>query len=535
LGALGACVSGSGAAGEPPAPSAAALMADMRFLADDRVEGRGTMTRGHELAALYVATQLEAAGLEPAGSDGSFFQQVPLRAARLVESESSFEWQRGGRYERLLYGDDFVLQPNFHGQQRRIEAGIVFAGFCVSAPELKHDDLAKLELRGRIVACLFGAPRTFSPDQRAHYGQANNKARVLAERGAAGVLVVRQAQAEQAWPWAKLRETLRQPSLRWLDGDVPVETFPGLGVAGVLSQGATRRLFAWSGRDLEATLQSIADGRFQGFDTGVRARVRTVSRWTDGQSPNVAGLLRGSDSQASAQVLVVSAHLDHLGQVEPAPGGDGIYNGAYDNASGVAAVLALARAFAQTEPRPRRSLLFLFVTGEERGLLGSDYFARRPTRTGLVGNVNLDGILMLCPTKDVITYGAEHSSLGPALARAAAAEGLTVSPDPWPEQGVFVRSDHYSFVRQGLPAVMLVPGFTGSRADCDAAARSRQWLARVYHTPQDDLSQPFDLEAGLRVVAVARRLVSELADAPEPPAWVPGDFFGTLFQPQPAR
>lgn len=527
LGVLSAWAASMGAASPPPAPAQAAFMADLRFLADDRLEGRGAGTRGHELAALYVASRLEALGLEPAGTGDSFFQQVPLRSASLIEAESRFEWQRGAQRERLRYGDDFLLQPNFHGTQRVVDASIVFAGFCVSAPELKHDDLAGIDLRGRIAACLFGAPRTFPPDQRAHYGQSNNKLHVLAARGAVGTLVVRQAQAEQAWPWARLREALRQPSLRWMDGDRPADAYASVGVLGTLSQAMTRRLFEWSGRDLDATLQAVADGRFQAFDTGVRARVRTVSRWADVQSPNVAGLLRGSDPQASAELLVLSAHLDHLGRVEGHASGDGIYNGAYDNASGVAGVLALARAFAGAESRPRRSLLFLFVTAEERGLLGSDYFARHPTRTGLVANVNLDGILMLCPFTDVIGYGAEHSSLGPALARAAAAEGLTVSPDPWPEQGVFVRSDHYSFVRQGLPSLMLIPGFKGSRTDCDAGAQTRQWLARVYHTPQDDLSQTFDLEAGLRLVAVAERLAREVADAPAAPAWVPGDFFAS--------
>ncbi len=507
----------------------AGFMADLRFLADDRLEGRATGTRGHELAALYVAARLEALGLEPAGSDGGFFQQVPLRSASLIESQSRFELRRGHDQEALRYGEDFVLLPNFHGAQRSVEASIVFAGFCVTAPELKHDDLAGLDVRGRIVACLFGAPRTFPADQRAHYGQAGNKLRALAERGAVGVLVVRQAQAEQVWPWAKLREALRQPSLRWLDRDGPADTYPGVALLGTLSQGATRRLFAWSGRDFDSTLQSIADGRFQGFDTGVRARARTVSRWSDVRSPNVAALLRGSDPQVSSEVLVLSAHLDHLGRVEGDASGDGIYNGAYDNASGVAGVLALAEAFARAETRPRRSLLFLLVTGEERGLLGSDYFARHPTRAGLVGNINLDGILMLCPSADVIGYGAEHSSLGPALTRAAAAEGLSVSPDPWPEQGVFVRSDHYSFVRQGLPGLMLVPGFKGVSADCDPGARTRDWLARVYHTPKDDLSQAFDLDAGLRLLKVARRLVSDVADAASAAAFLPGDFFGELF------
>jgi Zn-dependent M28 family amino/carboxypeptidase len=247
------------------------------------------------------------------------------------------------------------------------------------------------------------------------------------------------------------------------------------------------------------------------------------------ESPNVAGLLHGSDPRLRDEVVVYTAHLDHLGIGEPVQG-DSIYNGALDNASGSAAMLEVARAFTSLAKPPRRSVLFLAVTGEEEGLLGSDYFAEHPTvpMERIVANVNLDGLAILYPFREMVAFGAEHSTLDSTVARVARRMGVTIAPDPFPQEVFFVRSDQYSFVRRGVPS--LFP-FLGMRSDSgvDAPARFKEWLATRYHTPQDDLGQPMDLESGARNAQLEFLVGLEIANSDERPAWKKGDFFERTF------
>ncbi len=261
----------------------------------------------------------------------------------------------------------------------------------------------------------------------------------------------------------------------------------------------------------------------------MRATIRTLSVHDRLESPNVAGLLRGSDPSLREEVVVYSAHLDHLGIGEPVQG-DSIYNGALDNASGSAGLLEVARAFATLPTTPRRSVMFLAVTGEEEGLLGSDYFAEHPTVPieRIVANVNLDGLALLYPLREMVAFGAEHSTLDSTVARAAKRLGVTLAPDPFPQEVFFVRSDQYSFVRRGVPS--LFP-FMGMRSDSgvDAPARFKEWLASRYHTPQDDIGQPMNFEAGARHAQLGFLVGLEIANANERPAWRKGDFFERTF------
>ena len=516
------------AQGPSPAPARPeALMAHIRFLADDLLEGRLTGTRGFDLAALYVAAQFEALGLTPAGSTpGSYLQPVPLRVARVDEASARGEWSRGERRESLTYASDLVLVPSFHATSVDLEAGVVFVGYGIDAPELGHDDYAGVDVRGKVVAYLFGAPAGFPNDQRAHWGQVLSKVRTAAAKGATGMLMVRTKDAQPPMPWTRLVDQLRQPAMRWLDDQGrPADTPEGIRASGLLSAEAAERLFEAAGRPLGPLAADVKAGRGASFDLGATLRLHVESRHEQVSSPNVVGLLPGGD--VSGETVVVSAHLDHVGVGVPREG-DAIYNGAYDNASGVAGMLELARVLA-AGPRPRRNVAFVAVTGEERGLLGSDYFARRPTAPGIVGNLNLDMITMLTPLLDVIAYGAEHSSLGGVVERAARAEGLELSPDPFPEQFIFVRSDHYSFVRQGVPAIYLFPGLKRADSRVDGKAEAMKWVQARYHAPQDDLSQPFDTQAGARFVGVAARVLREMADGEQPPRWNEGDFFGETY------
>jgi Zn-dependent M28 family amino/carboxypeptidase len=350
------------------------------------------------------------------------------------------------------------------------------------------------------------------------------------------MLVLRRPEAEQSFPWAKVSRGARHAGLRTLDASgAPQGIVAEMRAAGMLGDEGVKALFEGAPRSFADVLKDVDEGRGSPFDLSVRAEIRTSSRITSLEGANVVAKLPGSDPRLRDEHVVLSAHLDHLG-IGEAVEGDAIYNGAYDNASGIAALLEAARVLGAAKPRPRRSVLFLAVTGEERGLLGSEHFADHPTTSGsLVADVNLDGLLMLYPPGDVVAYGAEHSSLGRVVQRAAAMTGLTLSPDPWPEQGLFVRSDQYSFVRRGIPSVFLVPGFTSTDPGRDGAAIMREWLRTVYHTPKDDASQPMDLEAGARLVRVNLAIAWLLANDESRPTWNRGDFFGQIFGPPASR
>lgn len=508
----------------------AAVGAHIRFLADDLLEGRDTGSRGHRLANRYVAAQFEAAGLEGAGEGGGFEQRVSLLTSQPVEEQCLLRLTREGRSTDLTYGRDYVLQAQFLAADVEVEAPVVFVGHGIVAPGLGQDDYAGIDVKGKIVAVLFGAPARFPSEQRAHYGWPRLKAATAAERGAVGMLVLRRPDSEQIFPWAKVRSSSRHTAMKTVDAAGVVQgVVPAMRVAGVLGDDGVKALFEGSPKSFSDVLKEQDEGRGRPLELPVRAQAHTVSRLAPIEDANVVARLPGSDPRLRDEYVVLSAHLDHLGIGEPSDG-DSIYNGAYDNASGVAALLEAARVLADAKPRPRRSVLFLAVTGEERGLLGSEHFAEHPTVKGtLVADVNLDGLMMLYPPADVVAYGAEHSSLGRVVQRAAAMAGLSLSPDPWPEQGLFVRSDQYSFVRQGVPSVFMVPGFTSTDPKRDGGALMRGWLKSVYHTPKDDVSQPMDLEAGARLVRANVATAWLLANDEARPTWNRGDFFGQTF------
>jgi Zn-dependent M28 family amino/carboxypeptidase len=318
--------------------------------------------------------------------------------------------------------------------------------------------------------------------------------------------------------------------MRWLDPESePADVFPTLRGVAILSDTGAARLFEGAPTSLAQVLTDADAGKPPAFDLPVRATLRTVSVHERLESPNVAGLLRGTDPRLRDEVVVLSAHLDHLGIGEPVKG-DSIHNGALDNASGSAALLEVARAFAALPRPPRRSVLFLAVTGEEMGLLGSDYFAEYPTIPidRIVADVNLDGLAVLYPLREMVAFGAEHSTLDSTVARVAKRLDITLAPDPFPQEVFFVRSDQYSFVRRGVPS--LFP-FMSLRSDSgvDAAARFREWFATRYHTPQDDIGQPMDFEAGARHAQLGFLVGLEIANADERPAWRAGDFFERTF------
>jgi hypothetical protein len=507
-----------------------AIEAHIRFLADDLMLGRETGSREYEIAARYVAAQFALIGVLPAGEEG-YLQAVPLRRSMLELSSPRFTLFGPNGETELRFREDFLTDAAIVRERVDVRAPLVFVGYGIVAPELDHDDYRNLDVNGKIVVALSGKPSSFPSELGAHVASSREKERYAAERGAVGLVSVVTPTREKVFPFARMAEFLRLPRMSWLDGDTPANTYEKLSGEAIVSLDAAPKLFRLAPRPFEDVLASIEkEDSPLGFDLGLEGRIEARSRHEAISSSNVVGLVRGSDPSLQNEFVVYTAHLDHDGP-SSGPAEDVIYNGALDNASGVAILLETARLFASAPKPPRRSILFAVVTGEERGLLGADYFARNPTvpRDRIVADVNLDMPLILYPLGDVIAFGAEHSSLGDVVGRAARAVGLELSPDPFPEQGIFTRSDHYMFVKQGIPSVFLVPGFHSSDPNVDGGAIFSNFLQQHYHQPSDEPDLPIDYDAGALFTRVNYLIGLEVANAAERPTWNPGDYFGRTF------
>ena len=519
----------------PPDAGAAirpeAIRAHMRFLSDGALEGRAPDGRGYAIAAAYVAAQMEALGLQPAGGAGTYDQKVPMRKATLDEDATSLVLLRDGKEEALGLPDEFFASPDRQRLSSEVEAPVIFMGFGITAPELGHDDYRGIDARGKIVATVWGAPKRFEATERAHFSNNTVKQENAAKHGAVGYLAIMTPDDLERYRWEWLLPQSRAGAMAWLDAQgFPNDTWPGLkAIARLNGQGAAR-LLRGAPKSAEEIYAAARAGAPPVFDLPVTARVKVASRHAGFDSANVLGLLRGSDARLRDEQVVVSAHLDHLGLCPPVDG-DAVCHGAYDNASGVATLLEIARAFAAMRTAPRRSILFAVVTGEEKGLLGSDYLARHPAVPGtVVANVNMDGAVgILYPLADIVALGAEHSTLERPVEEAARALGYALSPDPMPEESIFVRSDQYSFVRQGVPSVFIVDGRKSTRPGVDGLQFIRTWLTTLYHTPGDNMSQPFDFESAAKGARLNFLVAKGVAQADARPAWNQGDFFGAKF------
>ena len=518
-----------------PAPADPAsirrVRADVEFLASDSLEGRDTGSRGYVIAADYVASQFRAIGLEPAGENGGWFQQVPFRRASF-DKAPSMALTVGGRRIALEQGKDAALRPSVTDKVRRNEVGFVFVGYGLKDARYRFDDYRGLDVRGKIAVALSGAPKGLPSEIEAHLNA--SKDRMAAEAGAVGFIEIARK------PGSGRVEPVRRagrPLVDWVDSSGRAGSTPqGIKLQLSLSEETAARLFEGAPRSL-ASVRSDAkeDGKAgpRGFALRPTLSVEAENKWEDFTSPEVVGILKGSDPRLAAEHVVLMGHLDHLGvKPDAKPGEDAIYNGALDNAAGVATMLEAARLFAAQPVRPKRSVMFIANTGEERGLLGADYYANHPTvpAKSIVGLVDLDMPLLLYPFTDVTAFGADHSTVGAIVAQAGASMGVSVSPDPMPEEAIFTRSDHYQFVRRGVPAVLLMTGHANGGKDI-----WNSWLGKIYHSPQDDLSQKIDWDAGARYALLNYRIARAMADGPVRPMWLQGDYFGDLFDPNGPR
>ncbi len=518
-------------ADQAPEFDAQALRAHIEFLADDLLEGRLTGTRGYDIAARYVASSLAAAGWLPAGDDGSWFQNLSTVEGKLVEDSAVMTLRTAdGQDLPMVWQEDFLLGGSYADAETRIDAPVTFVGFGITAPDLGYDDYADLDVTGHVIAYFSGAPEDFPSDQRAYYS-GRSKLENAARRGAIGTLSFSTRKSAEKRPWEDIVKAYESPGMRWLDADGNVQgLLPPIRGGATLSPAGLSKLLTGSGQTLEQFYDGAESGRPSPAPLPVELSLYRRSEQITRESHNVVGMLPGSDPALADQYVVLSGHLDHLG-IGPEYDGDTNYNGAYDNATGIAVMLEVAKELARSEPRPARSILFLAVTGEEQGLLGSDYFANYPTvpRDKIVANVNLDMPIFANATTDIVAFGAEHSSLVEPATQAAEAIGLTLAPDPLPEEVIFIRSDQYSFVRQGIPAVYLMPGFSSVDPDSNEGSGLVDFLKNHYHKPSDETDLPFDAGAAERFTQLNYLLLRAVADDPRVPAWNAGDFFGDLF------
>jgi Zn-dependent M28 family amino/carboxypeptidase len=466
-------------------------------------------------------------GVKPAGDNGSYLQQVPLTAYRSANEGGVSYTGADGKSGALTFGEDYLPSAQARQAETSVTAPLVFVGYGIVAPERGRDDYAGLDVKGKIVVLLNGAPTGLQTEIRAHYSNTNVKRAEAAKRGAVGVLTLPTTSSEKTRPFARGVGNYQEWRMTWNDaqGVANVRGAEAPGLASLSLKGGAK-LFAGAPTSLDDVLAAAEtpEGLVKGFDLPTNVTVQLKTEIEKRQSSNVVGLIEGSDPTLKAQTIILSAHLDHLGI--HGKDADKINNGALDNASGIATMLEVARGFKEAKTKPKRSIVLLAVTAEEKGLIGSDYFANNPTvpKAGIAADVNLDMPILLYDFQDVIAFGADRSTIGPAVARAAGRVGIGLSPDPLPEEGLFTRSDHYRFVEQGVPSVFLMTGFKNG-----GEKGFKDFLATHYHKPNDDLNQPINYEAGARFALVNYQIARELADMPARPAWNKGDFFGNLF------
>jgi Zn-dependent M28 family amino/carboxypeptidase len=545
-GALCACLSALPApaaeaprAGSPALPAgaetaaaeaitAAALEAPIRFLADDLLEGRGPASRGDRLTQIYLASTMQLLGLEPAGPDGSWYQPfsvVGITAA--VPKTWSFE--RGGETVTLDHWEEFIAASGVQREAAAIDgAELVFVGYGIEAPEYGWDDFGDADLAGKVLVMLNNDPdwdpELFEGNRRLYYGRWTYKYESAARQGAAGAIIVHTTPSA-GYPWQVV-----QTSWTGEQFELPAGDEPRLEVAAWTTEEAMEELFRLAGKDYAALVESAKSREFTPVPLGVTTSLALENEISRVETANVAGMLPGSDPGLAEQVVVYTAHHDHLGMAAAEDGGDAdrIYNGALDNASGVAQVLAVARAATLLPEPPRRSLLFLFVGAEEQGLLGSKYYADHPTVAPgrIAANLNFDGANIWGETADLTLIGHGKSDLDRVAEAVAAMQGRTVAGDAFPDKGYYYRSDQFSFAKIGVPALYFDTGteFVGRPAGW-AGEQVEAWTEEHYHQPSDQLVATWDFSGMVQDARLGFYAGLVIAEQEAMPRWVPGDEF----------
>ncbi|MCY1047331.1 M20/M25/M40 family metallo-hydrolase [Corallococcus sp. bb12-1] len=504
----------------------------IEILSSDAMEGRDTGSKGYETAAGYVSKELAALGVKPMLKTG-FLQPMALRSRRIVEAKSSVALVRGGQTLPLVQGEDVMLSAR-QGDSGTVEAPLVFVGYGLSIPEKGYDDFAGLDLKGKVVVLLQGGPSNIPGPVKSHFSAWSERVKVLKSAGAVGFVYLQNPKLLEL-PWERMVAASRNPTV--LFADPSLNDSGGMKVAVVTNVAHSQKWFEGAPHTYEALVAlANADQPLPKFDLPARLKVKLAIESKPLKSMNVVGVMPGSDPVLAKEYVVLTAHLDHVGIGDPVKG-DRIYNGAMDNASGVAALLEVARVLREQPQKPKRSVLFALTTGEEKGLLGSKYFASRPPVpiTSMVADLNLDMFMPHWPFTSVVAHGKDESTLLAALSDVAAKQGVRVLADPEPDRNLFVRSDQYSFIREGVPALFFKFGYTPGSEE---QKLFKQWLAEHYHAPSDDLSQqPVDREGAARFITFLTAMTRAVADAPDRPRWNDDSFFRRFAKPaaEPAK
>jgi len=494
--------------------------AHVKFLADDALEGRNTGSEGLRKAEAYAVEQLQKAGLEPVGVNG-FYQPVHFTQFQVDESKSSLALVSKGKAERLSFADDAFIGSRATRATVYLETPLVFVGYGLKIPEKNLDELAGLDLHGKVVVYLAGSPADIPAALASHYQTAGERWKSLHAAGVLGVVSIFNP-ASMDIPWSRISANRNEPSMD-LAGSEFNET-PGQQLGVAFNPASAEKLFAGSGHTFAEIAELAKDRKpLPHFPLAVSLDAQAVIQTAPVESANLVAKLPGSDPALQDEFVVLSAHIDHLG-IGAAIHGDRIYNGAMDNGSGSALVLDMAANLKAHPQTVKRSILFLLVTAEEKGLLGSKYFAAHPTipLKSIVADVNVDMFLPIVPLKILTIQGIDESDLG---ARAAAiAESMGVKPiaDPEPLRNRFIRSDQYSFIKKGVPAVKVDVGFELGTAE---QKTFKDWLTNRYHAPSDDVNQPVRLDTAAGYEEFTRRLLLETADTAARPLWKQDSFF----------
>ena len=516
-----------GAAGLAPAQTPSKLLFDgktwwdhVKVIADDSMEGRETGSTGLRKAEAYAVEQLKSAGLEPAGTDG-FYQNIKFAQRQIDEKNSYAFLSLNGQANPVALGDDGYFSTRVEGTDAEIDVPLVFAGNGLQVPENNLDDLAGLDLKGKVVVYLAGSPSTVPGSLAAHYGGLGPRWKSYASRGAIGIIAIPNP-ASMDIPWTRMSLNRAHPSMDLADPEF--NEIAGLKIGLVFNPASAEALFASSGHSF-AEIAALGKDRkpLPHFNLAVTLKARAAIQKIPLESANLVAKLAGTDPALKNEYVVLSAHIDHVG-IGEAVNDDKIYNGAMDDGSGTAAVLDIAASLKQHPEKLKRSVLFLLVTAEEKGLLGSKYFAAHPTVDvkSIVADINMDMFLPIVPMKVLRVQGINDSTLGERAAAIAQSFGVKAVADPEPLRNLFVRSDQYNFIRHGIPSVIMDVFY---EPDSPESKIFKEWLTQRYHAPSDDINQPVDLHTAALYEEIVRRLLVDTADASERPQWKANSFF----------
>jgi Zn-dependent M28 family amino/carboxypeptidase len=491
----------------------------VKVLAADDMEGRETGSEGLRKAAAYIVEQLKKDGLQPAGVNG-FYQPVKLVSRQIDESASSLTLVRKGAKEPLALGQDAFFSTRAP-LAPEVDAPMVFVGYGLRVPEKNYNDYAGLDLKGKIAVLISGSPADMPSALASHYQSTAERYKALLEAGVVGLISI-QNPASMDIPWSRMTLARKRPSMALADPEL--DDTRGMGLLVIFNPAQADKLFQDSGHSF-GELAALAKDRqpLPRFPLAANLHAQAKVIQKDVESANVVARLPGSDPNLRDQYVVLSSHMDHLGIGEPI-NGDNLYNGAMDNASGCALNLDIANFLHRADVKVARSVLFVFVTAEEMGLLGSKYFASHPTvpKNSMVADINTDMFLPIFPLRILTVYGLAESTLGDIVQQVAESDGVQVQPDPEPLRNIFIRSDQYSFIRQGIPSIAMKVGFTPGSPEANIA---KKWLTERYHAPSDDLNQPVDLAAAGKFEDIVQALTVRVANDPRRPEWKSDSFF----------